>query len=425
MPIDISQIQNLLKGGDQSQNVIYNQYQRSDFEVGQDNLNPLREVDMSSNIDIDGLRVQLYAAYKDRLEALAAAGIDTSRQGTGADASAAGAAGELGLPYEDKTNVAAPFVMREVTRIADTIPSAEEDVMQILGALEGLLGADALTTDGLPFDICDDRGGGFNPGGGGDYGGTGTNEGGASGGGSGSGAGLGSGSGLTSGQSSLAAKNNAIDPDTAECLQMEIEFIGILLALLAILAVMMAIDRYVLAIIFPIIRIATLVAQVWVNPAAIAEIIQELAGMGMAFAIDVIAKIVQMIIDNLNLDCLVQGPLNSIRSLVGSAVGVAGAAEEIGAFVGFGGESTSQTWQAIQGLRETTQAFDTDRTLSDVLGDIKSNVDLGGEFQDRLDEDPSVRQARHDVERAREGVRVTRKTADTVKDFFADGYETY
>ena len=432
--IRIQDINNILNGGVNS-NVIYNKYQRSDFSTGADNLNPVRELDIyaadgADGSDLDGVRVLLYEAYSDRLKELQAMGLDPSRRGDVSDITGALNAADLGLPYGDRTQISSPVTMNEATDATDVAPSMEEDVMQLMGALEALLGSEALSTDDLPFDLCGDRG--SSP-----FGdpSSGASGGGSSGSSSSSSTGATGSSGSTGVSSSGATENGLIANNTeqqsaASCLQLELELLAIILAILNIIRMIQAIERYVMATIMPIINIATMIAAVWLNPSLIGKIIQQLAGMGIAFVIDIITAAVMNLLKSLNLDCLLTSSMNSLQSIMGTVGGVKGAYSEAKSFVdftnpdnpGFIGYNLNKGIQTAKAMNEASEGRTSQQFFSELSG---STIDGVGAAVTDAYEGSALQGIAEKAAEANEMSNSATSQQDVVKDHFADGYETY
>lgn len=303
--MDIQQLQALVAGHGANPNLIYNRYQRSDYTVGTDNLNPQRELNLTDAEmweDIDNMRARLYGMYRERLEQM------RRQEGT-----LANVASDLGIPYDDRETVETPFMLQESATAIGEPYSPNQDLEKMIGALSGLLGDEVMTMDDLPFDICAGLIDDFDQHIAGTYDalrqrgqGTGNQENG----GTGTGA-----SGVGRGSS-----DSAIQDDLA-CFVEELGLLRILMALVEFMRRLAMIQQRILAIVFLIIRAATLIAQAWVNPSAIAELVQELANAGIAAAAEVLQQVIKTIWDALDLDCLMKQSLASVRELMGS-VGV-------------------------------------------------------------------------------------------------------
>jgi len=136
------------------QTPVYNRYLRGDFQVGQDNLNPLREIETDTLQDLEALRLQMYLNPLREIET------DTL-QGTLQDLEALrlqmylrykdkignlkgdnnlGTPEDLGLPYEDRTQITTNV------SLTDSLPgtlepvTVEDDLNNILKMLNAFLG---------------------------------------------------------------------------------------------------------------------------------------------------------------------------------------------------------------------------------------------------------------------------------------------
>lgn len=404
MSISIEQLQAMVNGYGNATNLIYNRYQRSDYSVGQDNLNPQRELsitDAEMLLDIENMRARLYSLYKEKLEALRA------RDGTRSNV-----ASDLGIPYVDRERSEAPFLLQETASGFNEGPSPQQDLTKMLGALGGLLGAEIMTLDDLPFDICADVADTFNTGmyddmlrrpfgdgdetgtggaGGAGAGGAGT---GGAGGAGGAGAG-GAGTGGTNGQgASSGATGNNIDAisDDLSCFMHELGILKLLLALVEFMNFIAKIQREVLVIVFMIVRIVTLASQAWVNPSAIAEIVQELANQGIAWASELLQQIIQMIWDSLNLDCLVKQSLGAVNEIMGSVGLVADAGAQAGTFL----RLTNRALDEIDRTGTLAKEALVSKSLDEAWNDVKNAAESGAKnaILDSLNSMSAVRKVR-------------------------------
>lgn len=408
MSLTIKQLQALING-DGSTNLIYNRYQRSDYAVGLDNLNPRRELDITSSarpddtamlLDIQNMRALLYDMYRKRLEEMRA------KEGT-----LSNVASDLGIPYADREKSEAPLLLQETATGYNKAPSPERDLAKMLGALSALLGADVITSDGLPFDICAGINDAYDKGLYDDLlkGNTGGGTADSSIGGSGSG-GLAGGSG-TSGS---GAGVQAINDDLA-CFMHELGILQLLLSLVDFMNYIAKIQREVLSVVFMIVRIVTLVAQCWVNPAALAEVAQELANQGIAWAAELLQQLIQSIWDSLNLDCLVKQSLSAVSEIMGSVGLVADSGAQAGTFL----KLTNQAFDEIGRTGTLAREAFASKTLKEAYNDAKNAVKsgVGNAILDSLNSMSAVRKVRA----ARDNLaRVISGAASTTADITSD-----
>lgn len=353
MAISLQQLQALVGGQGANQNLIYNRYQRSDYSVGQDNLNPQRELNLTDAemwTDIENMRARLYDMYRERLEALRA------RAGTTANLPS-----DLGLAYDDREEIQVPFMLQESVTAHGGDHSPQEEIEKMLGALGGLLGSDIITEGDLPFDICAGIYDGYdlfdptqyddlrNRGAGGAAGD------GGSGGSSGAGGGTAAGSGNAA---------NAIAEDL-QCFIQEVGLLKILLALIQIMQTAARIQQMVLTVVFMVVRAATLIAQAWVNPTAIAELVQELANGAVSWLAEGIQQIIKMIWDALDLDCLMQSSLSNIRGVMGNVAAVADVGAQAKSFLQINNQAIDEVQRSGAFIKDAFAS----RSLRDVLTD--------------------------------------------------------
>lgn len=356
---------------------VYNQYQKTDFKVGTDNLNPLREIGLTSLEDLQAFQEQLYIQYQAKIQEFLArqqileASSNASEEGV--------ASANLGLPYEDKTNMQIPLMTLEsqsfqngigtgvygtgpndlVTgtgsgvnssrmtigpggqpinvgkvKIVDPLSQLAFDLMKILDAF---MGGVPIGLDDLPFDICGDRttvAGGT---------GTGGNYGNMAGGVGGTGVGSSGASG---------AKSQASASSDLQCLMIELEFLKTIMSLLTFIKKVIQIERKILAILYPIIDIITKIINAIFNPGERKRIIMDLVGMAIAIAISWLFDFIQNLIGGLDLNCLAASSMSVVRSLLGTVAGVKDVGSDAKAFIDF----QTVTQKKLMAVKKKTQA---------------------------------------------------------------------
>ena len=390
MPMNLQQLQAAIANQQANPNVIYNKYQRSDHNVGQDNLNPQREINLSDAemwADIENMRARLYSLYRERLERLRAA------QGTGARVP-----DDLGLPYDDQVQLTVPVSLQETGAGRGIGRSPERDVEEVIGALSGLLGGDLVTIGDLPFDVCENVVDGNNqtdPSA--EFDGSGLPsaeelaaagagpgaESAASDAGAGSGAG---GDGSAGGDGVGGAEGFPGSEDELVCFTQEIALLQILLTIIQIVQTAARIQQMVLSVVFAAVRAATLIAQAWVNPASIAELVQELANMGVSFLMEAIMTFVQFIWDSLDLDCLLKTSLSTIRGIMGNIGGVQDAGSEAATFLQLNNRAITDVTSAGVRIRDAFRS----KTLEEAVQEQINNATHGGSNADSFIEGAAI-----------------------------------
>lgn len=117
---------------------------------------------------------------------------------------------------------------------------------------------------------------------------------------------------------------NAKDQQTLmDCAMKDLTWLLIILIILKIISMLVNITSLVMGIISPIIQIATLAAQAWINPGALAEIIQRTVEKAMSIMLKLVADLCQMMWNLLNMDCIAQAvtsALDKLNNLLGILV---------------------------------------------------------------------------------------------------------
>jgi hypothetical protein len=292
------------------QTPVYNRYLRGDFQVGQDNLNPLREIETDILQDLEALRLQMYLKYKDKIGNLKGDNnLDTPE--------------DLGLPYEDRTQITTNVSLTDGLPATLEPITIEDDLNNILKMLNAFLGGEPISFDELPFDICGDRSSRSVTTGSGDSdtGNAGTTNG------SLVGAGYTSSSGASTGS---AAANSDLS-----CIMVELQYLQAILALLGIVKKIIALEQQLLAIVYPVLEVVTLIVSSILNPAARTQLIMMLVGQAMAVIISFLTDMLSTLLGNLNLDCLLSSSMAAVQSIVGTVTSVRDAGSEARSFISF------------------------------------------------------------------------------------------
>lgn len=125
-----------------------------------------------------------------------------------------------------------------------------------------------------------------------------------------------------------AAEQAAIEQytDAVECIAKELGVLQYILALLKVINTVKKVLLLILSIVVPIVKMITFAAQCWINPPAAAQVLQMVAEKIGALLISVIGEILQMIWNLLEMDCKTQqtqkalDEINSILSGVDSTI---------------------------------------------------------------------------------------------------------
>lgn len=100
-----------------------------------------------------------------------------------------------------------------------------------------------------------------------------------------------------------------------DCAEIELEFLKILLVILRILKVIRIILDFIITLITTIIQIICLAVGAWLNPPNIAQIIQIIIEIIIALIILILSKLLQLIWNMLNFDCLADQTLDTIDQI--------------------------------------------------------------------------------------------------------------
>lgn len=113
----------------------------------------------------------------------------------------------------------------------------------------------------------------------------------------------------------------------AECAEIEMEWLKIILAILKIIKILNTILQNVIATAMLVIKIVCLAAGAWLNPPNIAQIVKIVISLVMGLICMIIAKLIQLLFSLLNLDCLadqvmdvldqIQEAMNAFSSTLG------------------------------------------------------------------------------------------------------------
>jgi len=326
---------------------VYNRYLPSDFQAGEDNLNPKREVAVEevTSRQLDQAQHILYLAYQNTVDKLAALGTNNQDQ----------APGDIGTPYPDRVKIQGTVDLGNRVPFSQvpgdpSLPLAKSLVALTLvtgGSLEELKQA---AFRELPYDFCKTFGG-ITPGGGNNT--------------------------LESKQSSkLPASQKALvdalasalsefpaqaqlakaSSSAADCLKLELQWLQLILFLLNLVRGIMMLEKMVLAVLWPIINIGAMIAAIWLNPGEIGRLAKYIVGMGQALATGAITNAIQQLIDSWGLDCLLNGSLSAVQAILGTLTGISDVGAAVGSFVEFNQKLVTSTAKEIQVIKSSFQA---------------------------------------------------------------------
>jgi hypothetical protein len=303
----------------QEQTPIYNRYLNGDYQAGDDNLNPKRELQPDYAQSMVNLRLTLYLRYKDMI---------TAAKGDNAIA----APSDLGIPYVHRTQVISPVQLRDgMAPSAAPIP-IEQDLHKMLKVIHSfLIGGEPLTLDDLPYDICNDRppapatpiSAGSTPGG------------------------ATVSSGLTGADNTGDRDNPSTGSSTTasdiKCVMVELQMLLAIFQLIAFVQKILALERFALAYIYPYIEFVEQVVACYLNPSMIAQLVMSLVGQVLAIGIGMLVDAISQWLGSLNLDCLMSNVMSEIQQILGSINGIGDLGSAVGSFVNFNANLAANT----------------------------------------------------------------------------------
>ena len=99
---------------------------------------------------------------------------------------------------------------------------------------------------------------------------------------------------------------NAQEAKAKECIAKELGILQSILALLKVINVLKKVLLLILSIVVPVVKMIAFAAQCWINPPAAAQVAQMVAEKIAALLMSVIGEIIQMIWDLLDMDCMTE-----------------------------------------------------------------------------------------------------------------------
>lgn len=345
---------------------VYDKYLKNDFSVGDDNLNPKREITFDTRINVDEEIRKVHALIKENLEntkkELSNFGkapiLEKDREVVSQGNTAAGrsqgkTANEImnqylagtilsddpiyiipGIPIEDENDILTNevekliFEISAVLELLDNTP-ADSDIEDIV----------CIDCTDANNPITGGEGGGGEEGGGeGEGKGEGGQEGGEEGGGN-------SGGGLPDPMDpndiidnsdvmdeindALNKMQEFIDQNNLDrlfCLKKELGILKVVLCVVKIVKLMLTIVQLLYPILMFTMEIISLISQCWINPPSAATALTKIASHVMSIVLGLASEILQMLWDMLGLDCLTSSAkkiINEIRSALSGVTDIA------------------------------------------------------------------------------------------------------
>lgn len=159
--------------------------------------------------------------------------------------------------------------------------------------------------------------------------------------------------------------------DIAECIATEL---GILQAILALLKVVSALRKsllLIMSIMVPIVKMIAFAAQCWINPPAASEVVQMVAEKIAALLISAIGEVLQMIWNMLDLDCkteMVQSVLDQINETLSGVNSLMNSTKSLISF------AKNQAVATAQSLSDSYQKFKQTSQWEEAWEDLKDST---------------------------------------------------
>lgn len=346
---------------------VYDKYLKNDFSVGDDNLNPKREITFDTRINVDEEIRKVHALIKENLEntkkELSNFGkapiLEKDREVVSQGNTAAGrsqgkTANELvnqylagtilsddpiyiipGIPIEDENDILTNEVEKLIFEISAVLELLEntpdnadiEDIVCIdcTDATNPISGAEGTGEE----DGGEEEGGGKDDGTGGE----------------GEGEGGGEGGfkpepldpkGINDDSDTIDDINDALNKmqefidqnnlDRLFCLKKELGILKVVLCVVKIVKLMLTIVQLLYPILMFTMEIISLIAQCWINPPSAATALTKIASHVMSIVLGLASEILQMLWDMLGLDCLTSSAkkiINEIRAALSGVTDIA------------------------------------------------------------------------------------------------------
>jgi hypothetical protein len=124
----------------------------------------------------------------------------------------------------------------------------------------------------------------------------------------------------------------------------ELQYLQAILALLGIIKNVITYEQQLLAIVYPVLEVITLIVSSILNPAARTHLIMMLFGQATALLISYLTSMLSTLLGNLNLDCLLSSSMAAVQSIVGTVTSVRDAGSEARSFISFNAKLVSEAF---------------------------------------------------------------------------------
>ncbi len=174
--------------------------------------------------------------------------------------------------------------------------------------------------------------------------------------------------------------------EAAECIAKELGILQAILALLKVINMLKKILLLILSIVVPIVKMIAFAAQCWINPPAAAEVIQMVAEKIAALLISMIGEIIQMIWDLLDMDCKteqVQKVLDEINEVL---AGVDSAVNMSKNLISFGQKAYEENYASLKDSFEKFKQTDQWEKIGKELSSKEAWEQKGELFGDTIKE---------------------------------------
>lgn len=183
----------------------------------------------------------------------------------------------------------------------------------------------------------------------------------------------------------LAARDKAV----AECIAKELGILSSILALLKVINMLKKVLLLILSIIVPIVKMIAFAAQCWINPPAASEVVQMVAEKIAALLISLIGEILQMIWDMLDMDCKTEQLQQVLDEINDVLSGVDSLINSTKNFVSFGIKQYKSSKKSLQDSFDKFKQTDKWKKLRKELlsaDQWKNKDDSGDSFEETLSE---------------------------------------
>lgn len=170
-------------------------------------------------------------------------------------------------------------------------------------------------------------------------------------------------------EKAIAARNKEV----ADCIAKELGILQAILAILKVINMLKKILLLIMSILVPLVKMIAFAAQCWINPPAAGEVIQMVAEKISALLISAIGEIIQMIWDLLDMDCKTEQVMKVLDEINEVLAGVDSAVNMTKNLISFGMKAYEENAASLQ------DSFDKFRDPANA----KKWKDAIGEFADK------------------------------------------